>query len=89
MTPQEIAADLREAARIVAEGAWVADKQQAWYPYFGACAAIFTSDATDAFARVMVDDRNLSADYWWPRDEEHRHVRVMALLFAAEFVERP
>jgi len=37
----------------------------------------------------MVDDRNLSAAYWWPRDEEHRHVRVMALLFAAEFVERP
>lgn len=26
-------------------------------------------------------------NYRWLRDEEHRNVRVMALLFAAEFVE--
>lgn len=39
MTPAEIAADLREAARIVAEGDKMGERDR-WTLRFGACAAI-------------------------------------------------
>jgi len=87
-TPAEIAADLREAARIVAESEKIPGFESRWEPWRGACIAIRAIEGCCVFDKIMTDERRAVA-YWWPCDEKHRHVRVMALLFAAEFVERP
>ena len=92
MTPAErrrVARVLREAARIVAEG-----EREGWHVcWSGACVAIWglqeldsitEDDALRAFKYAMGCRR--SGTYYWPRDKEHRSVRVIALLFAAEAV---
>lgn len=89
MTPQEIAADLRNAARIVAENDYIPWLTMYWDSKCGSCMAIKSDSAEVAFNDAMDDEIGRGKIFWWPRDEAHRHVRVMALLFAAEFVERP
>lgn len=87
MTPAErrrVARVLREAARIVAEGdGWDVE----WH---GACDAIFYADdnpaeakAYDFFSAAMDGSRGL---FFWPLNERHRSVRVIALLLTAEAV---
>lgn len=97
MTPTEIAADLRKAAKIVADGLPMSHmlprgkKRRIdigrWNSGLGACYAIKTKKAKLAFEIAM--GKYDTRDYWWPRSEKYRNTRVMALLFAAEFVERP
>lgn len=88
MTPAErrrVTRVLREAARIVAEG------DRLWLVYYsGACSAIVKThipgafDARDAFDYAMNAER--IGRYFWPLNEEHRSVRVIALLLTAEAV---
>ena len=81
---RRVARVLRKAARIVADGG-------KWDVYSnGACDAIFAADddpygAFDSFY-VAMDGYTRDSYFFWPRDEEHRSVRVIALLFAAETV---
>lgn len=87
MTPAErrrVARVLREAARIVAEGdRWGVD-------WNGACDAICRScvdlrdEACDAFDVLLRPNSRVM--FYWPLDEEHRSVRVIALLLTAEAV---
>ena len=90
MTPAErrrVARVLREAARIVAEG-------DEWHVYrSGACVAIWGFQSLDsltednalrAFYMTMGSRRHRG--YYWPLDEAHRSVRVIALLLTAEAV---
>ena len=58
MTPAEIAADLREAARIVAEGDKMGERDR-WTLRFGACAA--ASDAARSFTS-RTDESAAQAD---------------------------
>jgi hypothetical protein len=90
-TRRKIAAAFREAARIVAEG-------DNWTVVWdGACDAIaFATNrkhnyeiedaAIDAFYDIY-QDGSAKHLYWWPRNEGYRSTRVLALLFAAEYME--
>ena len=86
MTPAErrrAARVLREAARIVAEG-------DEWDVHWdGACDATCAADDGDDGAYnsfYVAMDGYPRGIYFWPRDEEHRSVRVIALLLTAEAV---
>lgn len=85
MTPAEIAADLREAARIVAERELTPIFGEPWCEGLdGPLAAISHEDTRRAFASLMYSDNET-----WGIVRDWSHSCVMALLFAAEFVERP
>lgn len=86
-----IARALRVAAKSVANG--VLPDGYEWYvKNDGACHAISWSyhelwdDALTAFENAMWH-RGRRNGFWWPRNEAHRNVRVIALLLAAEAVE--
>lgn len=69
--------DLRKAAKAMAN-----DPNAC---YLGCCAYIDDIDSLIEFECALMPIR--AGTYWWPTDEEHRHVRVMALLFVAAAVE--
>lgn len=100
MTPAErrrVARVLREAARIVAEDSTASvEMGVGWYiGSHGACKAIaliFVQEQNRAakhnavWAFTLAMAAHTSGPYYWPRDEEHRSVRVIALLLTAEAV---
>lgn len=71
-------ADLRRAAKDMAQAPAA--------HLYGCCGLISNIHAYSAFQDMMRPQERYDL-YWWPRDENHRHVRVMALLFVAAAVE--
>lgn len=86
-----IARALRIAAKSVANGV-LPDGDEWDVKRDGACLAIRWShhelwdDALTAFGGAMLCWGRCE-DFWWPRDEAHRNVRVIALLLTADAVE--
>lgn len=82
---KRIVSTLRRAAEIVANG------EQWWNVRTGgACKALFLVENIwpDAYPKFLdINGHPNKPAFWWPCDETHRTVRVMALLFAAEIVE--
>ena len=98
MTPADrarVVSVLRDAARIVAESkfGWKVSKD-------GCCSAIWPEGKRLPYP-IKTENARLSAEvefslaykslnspmFYWPRDEEHRPVRVIALLLLAAAVE--
>lgn len=85
-----VAETLRRAAEIVDGG------RRGWDARInGACDAIWRvaegavicSYANEAFINIIGSTRGCGGIFWWPLNEAHRPVRVIALLLAADVVE--
>lgn len=80
---------LTEAAQIVAEDGQLPDTPTAnWNIVLGACKALPSLTHSSVILRFVaaMSKEQSNETFWWPADEEHRNVRVLALLFAAEMV---
>ena len=71
-------ADLRRAAKDMAQAPAA--------HLYGCCDLIPNIQDYSAFEDMMRSQERRDL-YWWPRDENHRHVRIIALLFVAAAVE--